>query len=297
MREISMSNWHIAPFLHAHWQGFAVLAGLLSITLVLGFCVASLRRGRPLCWRVGDGGSASVEMVLVFPFFYLFLAVTIQMALLMQARLVVNYAAFMAARSASVWIPARLPDEPANSLRLRDQAPDKGGDAPALAKPQEKLDRIRGAAVMACAPISPSIQLWWRDYANSFTVFGRHMRPGLLDIANRGLKLADSVFNFGGPLLFLRLLPRWAYSSLFTQVTFNDNPTAETIDFSKGDIKVTVEHQFYVTVPFVGHLVGKSYTDLLEGWSFSLISANLFYVPVSESYTFRNEGEPLYPGY
>jgi hypothetical protein len=84
----------------------------------------------------------------------------------MIGTMVVHYAAFAAARSAIVWVPARLPGEPENWVPSYEPLEDP---AAALVGPVDgwtqhfivdksglKYETIRRAAMMACVPISPS---------------------------------------------------------------------------------------------------------------------------------------------
>ncbi len=99
----------------------------------------------------------------------------VQISQLMVATMVVHYAAYTAARSAIVWIPARLPGELENWGPPYELAE---GDLPALypsdpgygpsaswckyrvtSKTGVKYEKIKLAAVMACTPISPSHRL------------------------------------------------------------------------------------------------------------------------------------------
>src|SRR5687767_10967138 len=80
----------------------SVLIGLGSVIAMglSGRCVVSLAR-RP---RGGEAASTTLEFTLAFPVFLISVLTTIQTALLMHAQVTVDYAAFAAARSASVWI-------------------------------------------------------------------------------------------------------------------------------------------------------------------------------------------------
>jgi hypothetical protein len=55
--------------------------------------------------RREDGGTVMLDFGLTFPLFVGIVLVVVQLALLVNARLVVSYAAFAAARSAVVWLP------------------------------------------------------------------------------------------------------------------------------------------------------------------------------------------------
>ncbi len=79
---------------------------------------ASGESGRP--WFSREGGTATVEFVLVFPFL-LFLGLTlIQASLILAANVVVQRSALAAARTAVVQIPRDFQGEPANVLDGED---------------------------------------------------------------------------------------------------------------------------------------------------------------------------------
>src|SRR4051794_24871538 len=107
-----------------HWVEVLMLCASAFGTVLLTVVLCSRRRS--VDWTSFsrcESGGLSEELVLVFPFFVLFLGMTIQMALLFNARLMVNYAAFVAGRSASVWIPAKTGSEPSNRVRMRVEDP------------------------------------------------------------------------------------------------------------------------------------------------------------------------------
>jgi len=120
--------------------------------LVLGSLAAVLLRARrserPRARALhGDqGGAAAVEMVFVFPLaLMIFLTIT-QAALLFNGNLVVHYAAFAAARMATVVVPMEVNDEERNLV----YGPDQGIS--------EKREMIRRAAVLALVPISARLE-------------------------------------------------------------------------------------------------------------------------------------------
>ena len=120
--------------------------------LVLGLLVALLVRVRPRLvasrrgLHVDQGGTAAIEMAFVFPLgLMIFLTVT-QAALLFNANMVVHYAAFAAARMATVVVPMEINDESHNLV----YSPDQGIS--------QKREMIRRAAVRALVPISASLE-------------------------------------------------------------------------------------------------------------------------------------------
>ena len=116
------------------------------------------------------GGVQSLAFVLTFPLFLLIVLFIFQLSQLLIGVVTVQYAAFAAARAASVWIPAVTNDSTstpagratnANLLppgatagvdfRLDSQLVDSLGS--------RKAREIWGAAALACVPISPSKQV------------------------------------------------------------------------------------------------------------------------------------------
>lgn len=158
---------------------------------------ARLHLGRLLqLHRDQAGGVQSLSFVLTLPIFLMVMMLIVQVSQLMIGVMVVHYAAFAAARSAIVWIPADLrnfdfregpncisifmPDPEAENQTflelpqyrpiVNDQGmvlgwgyarsdytgPLEGGVTYLVAPSGPKYDKIRSAAVLACMPISPS---------------------------------------------------------------------------------------------------------------------------------------------
>jgi hypothetical protein len=103
----------------------------------------------------------------------------VQVSQLVIGQVVVEYAAFAAARSAAVWIPAAMadpegpccissyavdpdaPDQVAPELNptASDYGPGSGGLTYKIAPGSPKFNKIAAAAILACVPISPSRDL------------------------------------------------------------------------------------------------------------------------------------------
>jgi len=123
-----------------------------------------------------SGSIQSLAFVLTFPIFLMVVLLIIQISQLMLGIAVVQYAAFSAARSAAVWLPAHtdLEDEQANRVttssldRGRVGGPGGGGgefpywmSVPQLGQnlvPGRvgKMHRIWRTAALGCAPLAPS---------------------------------------------------------------------------------------------------------------------------------------------
>lgn len=297
-----MDSWSAIHAIRPHLGIIAVAIGCLGVTALLGAGLWSSGRKRRR-FKLDETGGLSEELVLGFPFFILFLAITIQLALMVHAKIVVNYAAFVTARSASVWIPMCYGGEQPNSIRLSSQAP--AGSSMRISAGQSntsKLERIRSAAVLSCTPISPSYTSWVSTYMRRAEAAGLPLPDEVQSLSGpvqNALGRIDSIFaqdGSSGPAV--RLVPRWFYSTLFTDVTFGGAEKASSATFSpNGNIQVTVEHKFYLQVPYVGWILGNKYSTLLNSSTGGLLSSDTYYVPITETYTIRNEGEQLYPGY
>lgn len=157
------------------WAGLLVVL-VLILRLVVRIEGSRLRIGRLRGLHADEGGAAqSLSFVLVLPFFVMIILFIIQVSQVMIGTVVVHYAAFAAARSAIVWIPAAVDDELENCVagysidpeardlvfpELDPSAPNYGpgpGGLTYLVLPGgAKHAKIASAALMACMPISPS---------------------------------------------------------------------------------------------------------------------------------------------
>jgi len=146
-----------------------LLAALGCLWLVIRVSGArlSLARLRTL-HRAQEGSVQTLSFVLTLPLFMMILLFIVQVSQLMIGITIVHYAAFAAARAASVWLPADMsPNEPANSVGPSGQAlpgwvPPPSWQTPVLNYgstnnfPSWKCQKVWTAAVMACYPIAPS---------------------------------------------------------------------------------------------------------------------------------------------
>jgi len=115
-------------------------------------------RGLHGCER---GGVQSLSFVVTLPFFLVIVTFIVQVSQLMIGVMVVHYAAFAAARSAVVWIPAALDDLEENKLPppISTSNPLVLVDGDDVLETNYKYRKVFSAAAMACAPISPSRDL------------------------------------------------------------------------------------------------------------------------------------------
>ena len=120
--------------------------------------------------RCQRGGVQSLAFVLTMPIFIMVVLLIVQVSQLMIAQMVLHYAAFAGARSASVWLPAAV-DDPSNELddyaevenRVSDRPSTTDGDYTTFdissSSTSEKLWKVRSAVVQALAPLASSRDL------------------------------------------------------------------------------------------------------------------------------------------
>ena len=227
-------------------------AGKLAVELLGGFCRAAslLARGRRPA--LGEAGQAMTEVAVSFPILLITTLILMQLALMFQARNVVTYAAFSAARAAIVWIPARVPlDENLPVTEASHELNMDGG---------KKVEKIQQAAAMACVPISPKAS----------TVLGGVPFIGDL-IAASSVAFTSLVSVFALPSSYAENgLQRYAYSTFATEVTvykatengFIEQQGQSVWDYPRdpADVGVRVRHRFYLSIPVVNRIIGDSWT-------------------------------------
>ena len=226
------------------WLADAMKSPLSIGCMVIVLCCAAALAGLACAlWRAGAAcraagrrrqeGAAILEFALALPIALMLVLVMIQSSLLMGANLCVHHAAYCAARSAVVQIPAGGGEslfEPANVV-VDEYA-------------SGKYSRIRTAAVLALLPIS----------------------CGSSDIpAGDAGPLIDGLQEF-----FARYrspAPPWLTAQLARRMYYADEPDNTVVQVhpwpldrpygESEDIEVRVHHTFYLSVPYAGSLFAR----------------------------------------
>lgn len=219
----------------------------------------------------GENGRSAIEFLLLLPIILSILLLILETALMVQAKFVVNYAAFCAVRSAIVWIPA---DAPGGEARNHIDRTDPDSD---------KMQKIWRAAAFACVSISP-------HYSSSLVD-----RTGISDASDDQKDAVERIAAFfpsdGDGNVAESFKNRLAYA--FDSANTTIDIVAESggsHDQNAGDygdhdpVTVRVTHRFYLGIPLANRLMGTS---------FGAGPGSGFYYPISEQYTLLNEGEPL----
>ncbi len=211
--------------------GFLALSGCGIVVLALGQFSRSKTDWSRLrnLHHCESGAVQSLAFVLTFPVLLAVLMVMVQISQLMIGQMVIQYAAFAGARSASVWIPALTPEELANQIT---DAPQASGDDGMLIEVSStvdsaKLRKIRSSVIQACAPMAPS-----RDLGATA------QSPEILQIAAATQQLLPQLVPSlqSNSRLPVRLANKLAYSDRNTQVfiTWQDAQGADGGDSTTG---------------------------------------------------------------
>ncbi len=233
---------------------------LVSVAIARYAALRVPRLRRPFA----EHGTSELEFTLALPFFLMSVLTTVQIALMVNANLVVDYAAFAAARSASVWVPQDVGDEGTNSIA-------------AAGTNSEKWSRIRRAATIAVLPISPRM-LGFR--------FGLAQPPSPMQLDGPALaELAEKAdVQPNRSIDYVRLgadmLNKWLYADNFTDVVLVDGGGNAQRQFSTGaPLTARVTHKFEMAVPFAGPILGAAFGQRYLG----LFGG--YYVPIAASYS------------
>lgn len=204
-----------------------LLAGtLLALHVVLRFGGGRLRLRRLQLLHHDEAGAVqSLSFVLTLPIFIMLLMLIVQAGQLMIGQVVVEYASIAAARSAVVWIPAGVGapgslewENCISSFGLADnQVGTNGGTRYAINPGSPKYQKILSAAILACAPISPSQ-----------AVAGQGAAPGNVLTAVQTAYAALAPASANNPAIPQRLANKLAYSQNNTTMllTFVHKPDA-----------------------------------------------------------------------
>lgn len=188
----------------------------LAIAFALLHAVLRFSGGRLRLARLRDlnrceaGGVQSLAFVLTLPMFLMVVMFIAQIGLMMVAQITVNAAAFAAARSAAVWIPAYVdPVEHENHMSGLSSDGACRLDATS-ARTSLKHSKIFDAATLACVPIAPSREIRGTDPA---VLSGTSADDALVNLYS-----ALAPQSRSNPMIPVRLRRKLAYSAQNTWV-------------------------------------------------------------------------------
>jgi hypothetical protein len=257
------SGW-VGAFLRSRLtlvSGSAFLVSIVILYFVLGamWRLARARRAAGASASAEDG-SVAVEMVLLLPIALAIVLIMVQSTLLLVGNLAVHYAAYMATRAAVVWVPEKVSEDEARNV--------VSGPGSSV-----KLQHIKLAAVYAVMPVGAS-----KDGAG-----GAPAADGS-DVLQTGITQFFGDFNAQAPGWVRTMLKaKFDYANEFTEVTLG--PPADGIKYGDHeDLHVSVRHQLYIALPYVG----KAFATL--GGATALGSSDDYATEVVVVYALGNQG-------
>jgi hypothetical protein len=230
---------------------------------VPGGLVARLRH-----FNDSSSAIASMEFLMVF-FPFLIIVMTVwQLAFMFNAQIHVGYAAYAAARSASVVIPEDLQREAEYQVKkLSDASSGNQQDVP-------KWKRIRRAAIPGLIGISPG------DEGDAAGVVGMLLANQLVQESSLNINsfqldpqafaarmtLMTAHYGTEGILSGNRTARgavKAAYADQVTKVLINGQDHTKALNLSGADtVAVTVKYIFWLNVPYVGRMIEAT----MQGW-------------------------------
>jgi hypothetical protein len=256
--------------------GPLLIVGLVLTLLTLRFMsvVSKSQKSSSVVHAGNESGASAVEFVLVLPALAIMLLMILQIALVVQAKFVVNYAAFCAARSAIVVIPDDV------SISRPPESHNRLGNP----ETSEKVEIIRRSAALPLTAISP--------LPGFSTARGVPVLTNPEPIAEL-IKLAP--FDVGPRSMMGQVMLRapYAYHPDNTLVKVLDAEGNEARSFRDHDwVTVKVGYRYYLAVPFAKRLFGTAYSD---NSIWNMLFGTDYYYPIIEQYTLPVDGEPMLP--
>jgi len=264
-------------------SSLAIIGGMGGVAALLVALLGTIsRRPAPALVRAlhpDARGQALTEFALVFPVLLVTMLAISQMALMYNAKNVVLYSSYAAARSAAVWIPAETDDEWPGEINQSIFL-------------SEKMRNIQLAAAYANVPISQRASWILADLGS----FG----AGLEEI----VVFVDAILSYiPGLSELFDYADRFAYAYAMTYVWLGQT-TNNATDFSaagwpfedltfddpNGDISVQIVHQFYLVVPLVNEFLGEITDTPIEFFWLDFLGSDDHFTTLRATCTLTLEG-------
>lgn len=213
------------------YAGGILLACVVVLYVLVGAAWRLGRAQRESQANSADAGTAAIEFALLFPIALMIVLVMIQSSLLVAGNLAVHHAAYVAARSAVVWVPENL-----SYGESRNVVGNPGGSA--------KLHRIHSAAVYAVMPVSAGRPDLGGQAENAVVI-------------REGLRRFHELHNIPVPNWINTMLTgKYQYAWSHTDVSLQ--PPADGNAYGDHEtLRVQVRHTLYLSVPYAGWIFGE----------------------------------------
>ncbi len=260
---------------------FLAIFTFLIFLMIIFSTISAAKKSKRKLKDLGDDedGQALTEFILIFPLQLFITLCIMQLSLIYTARLVVNYAAFNAARAAVVVIPQSFDEEVAGHIDLPKNQEEENNNnsqnnnSQDEEKKLEKFKLIQRAAALSVMPVCHGAKAFLDDV--KISLFGSEPKSimDMLDTVKFTFiidKLADFI-GYVGDVFGIHDLDkysqavfyRYIYACLFTNVEILDTNMDVQYDekeYTRSDLVVVrVKFPYYLAIPIANKFMGKKF--------------------------------------
>ncbi len=264
---------------------FLAIFTFLIFLIIIFSTINAAKKSKRKLKDLGDdeGGQALTEFILIFPLQLFITLCIMQLSLIYTARLVVNYAAFNAARAAIVVIPQSIEKEVSGQINLpaneenkdnKDNSKDNSEDKE---KEYKKYKLIKKAAALSLMPVCHGSKAFLQDF--KITLFGDTSFTAM-DILetlqiDELINLLAGFVGFIGDIFGVNDLDkytqavvyRYMYAYLLTNIDILDTNLDVQYDektYTRSDLVVVrVKFPYYLVIPIANKFMGKKFNKSL----------------------------------
>ena len=261
---------------------FLALFSIIVFVMIIFSTMNAAKKSKRKFKDLGDDedGQALTEFILIFPLQLFITLCIMQLSLLYTAKLVVNYAAFNAARAAVVVIPQSIDQEISGQINLpggeetvHNPWSNNNEDDESL----KKFKLIKKAAALSLMPICQGSKAFLDGF--KITVIGGHTYSAMDIIETLQLdhliNLLSDFIGYIGDIFGVNdvdkytqaVVYRYMYASLFTNIEILDtNLDVQSGEktYSRSDvIVVRVKFPYYMIIPIANKFMGKKFNEEL----------------------------------
>ncbi len=261
---------------------FLALFSIIVFVMIIFSTMNAAKKSKRKFKDLGDDedGQALTEFILIFPLQLFITLCIMQLSLLYTAKLVVNYAAFNAARAAVVVIPQSIDQEISGQINLpggeetvHNPWSNNNEDDESL----KKFKLIKKAAALSLMPICQGSKAFLNGF--KITVIGGHTYSAMDIIETLQLdhliNLLSDFIGYIGDIFGVNdvdkytqaVVYRYMYASLFTNIEILDtNLDVQSGEktYSRSDvIVVRVKFPYYMIIPIANKFMGKKFNEEL----------------------------------
>ncbi len=270
---------------------FLAIFSFLIFLMIIFSTINAAKKSKRKLKDLGDDedGQALTEFILIFPLQLFITLCIMQLSLLYTAKLVVNYAAFNAARAAIVVIPQTIDEEVSGQINL-PQNPDSESSGDEEDNKLEKFKKIKRAAALSLMPICQGSKSFLEGFKitllggttiNSGEILNKLHVEDLINLLGKFIGFIGDVFGIHDLDKYTQaVIYRFQYASLFTNIEILDtdmNVQYGSKTYTRSDLVVVrVRFPYYLVIPIANKFMGKKMDkDLYKNLGLSNSTQNI----------------------